>query len=108
MYEVIMSKAAKEYYDTMPERHQEKADAIMTRLAAMGPMMHRPHADHVRGKIKELRCGVGTFEHRFLFFFDAKKIILTHGFLKKEDKLREGEIARAERFHAAYFSGGGG
>ena len=57
MYEVILSRDA-------------KARAIMVRLAELGPNLHRPHADIVRGKIRELRCGIGTFEQR-LFFSDA-------------------------------------
>jgi hypothetical protein len=63
----------------------------MARLESAGPM---------------LRCGIHTFEHRFLFFFDGRKIILTHGFLKKDDAIDEREIARAERFHRDYFHGG--
>lgn len=104
MFEVILNPDAQEYLDSMQANHQAKALAIMARLAELGPMLHRPHADHVRGKIKELRCGIGTFEHRFLFFFDGRTIILTHGFLKKEDAIREAEIARAERTLHAHFT----
>jgi len=50
-------------------------------------MLHRPHADAVRGKIRELRCTMGTLAHRFLFFFDRDKVIVTHGFLKKKDAI---------------------
>jgi hypothetical protein len=104
MYEVVITREANEYLDSMQKNHRAKAEAIMLRLAELGPDLHRPHADAVRGKIRELRCGIGTYEHRFLFFFDGKKIILTHGFLKKDDKIPEREIAKAERFYGAYFS----
>lgn len=103
MYEVVRSKWAKEYLDSMPKKHQEKAEAFITHLEAQGPALRRPYADHVRGKIMELRVGTGTFEYRFLYFFDGKKIILTHGFLKKEDAIREGEIRFAETFYRNYF-----
>lgn len=103
MFEVIMLAAAREYLDSMQDNHQKKAVAHMARLKMEGHMVQRPTVGHVRGKIKELRCGVGTFEHRFLFFFDGRKIILTHGFLKKEDAIREGEIVRAEKVYNQYF-----
>ncbi len=106
MFEVIITKDAREYLDSMQKTHRAKAEAIMARLASMGPMLHRPHADAVRGKIRELRCGIHTFEHRFLFFFDRHKILLTHGFLKKDDAIPEREIAKAERFYNDYFHGG--
>lgn len=104
MFEVIISADAQEYLDGMQKNHQAKAQANMLRLQVEGHMLHRPHADAVRGKIRELRCGIGTFEHRFLFFFDGRKIILTHGFLKKDNAIPEREIARAERFYQDYFT----
>jgi phage-related protein len=104
MYEVILSKDSKDYLNAMVMNHKAKARAIMQRLAELGPNLHRPHADIVRGKIRELRCGISTFEHRFLYFFDLRKIILTHGFLKKENSIPEREIERAERFFHIYFN----
>ena len=104
MYSVRLTADAQEYLNSLQKNHQAKAEAIMARLRFLGPDLHRPHADAVRGKIRELRCGIGTFEHRFLYFFDGKEIILTHGFLKKDDAISEREIAKAERYYGLYFS----
>lgn len=104
MYEVILLSEAGEYLDGIQKKHRAKAEAVMRHLAEKGPNLHRPHADTLRGKIRELRCGIATFEHRFLYFFDSRKIIVTHGFLKKTDKVPEGEIAYAERVYGEYFS----
>jgi hypothetical protein len=104
MYRLLLLKDAQEYLDSMVANHMTKALAIMARLANQGPMLHRPHADAVRGKIRELRCGISTFEHRFLFFFDQRLIILTHGFLKKENAIPEREIVKAEKAYNQYFS----
>jgi len=41
--------------------------------------------------------GFGSNEYRFLYFFFGKRIIITHGFLKKADRIPKGEIERAER-----------
>ena len=94
-YEVVITREAQEYLDRIAENHRRKAKTIMLRLAEVGPNLHRPHADTVRGKIRELRCGIGTFEHRFLFFFDGHRVLLTHGFLKKDNAIPEREIARS-------------
>ncbi|HBW23700.1 MAG: hypothetical protein A2X28_08760 [Elusimicrobia bacterium GWA2_56_46] len=51
-----------DYLDAMPEKHRQKAMAIMARLEEEGPNLRRPHADTLRGKIRELRCGFHTFE----------------------------------------------
>ncbi|MBU4479548.1 MAG: type II toxin-antitoxin system RelE/ParE family toxin [Candidatus Omnitrophica bacterium] len=86
-----------DYLDTMPEKHRQKVMAIMARLEEEGPNLKRPHADILRGKIRELRCGFHTFEHRFLYFFRNKIIVITHGFLKKTRAVPKGEITSAEQ-----------
>lgn len=68
------------------------------KLEKEGPDLPRPYADIVRGKIREVRVGFGSSECRFLYFFFGKKIIITHGFLKKTDRIPEGEIERAQRY----------
>jgi phage-related protein len=89
---------ANEYLDAMQEKHRQKALAIMARLEQEGPNLKRPHADVLSGsKIRELRCGFHNLEHRFLYFFANKVIVITHGFLKKTDPVPQGEINRAEQ-----------
>ncbi len=63
-----------------------------------GPHLPRPYADIVRGKIRELRLKFGHRQYRFLYFFAGKKIIMTHGFLKKTSEVPEEEIFRALSF----------
>jgi len=58
-----------DYLDAMQKKHRQKAMAIMARLEEEGPNLKRPHADVIRGKIRELRCGFHTFEHRFFILF---------------------------------------
>lgn len=106
--EMVLMTDAQEYLDTMAPNHRAKAVKVMGLLEQHGPMLHRPYTDAVRGRVRELRCGIGTFEHRFLYFFDGRKVVLTHGFLKKEDAIREGEIRRGERLMEAYMMGRAG
>ena len=69
----------------------------MEKLEQEGPNLPRPFADIIKGKIRELRVRFGSNNYRFLYFFFNKKIIITHGFLKKTSKIFPGEIEKAER-----------
>lgn len=69
----------------------------MDKLEKEGPDLPRPYTDIVKGKIRELRVGFSSNEYRFLYFFFGKRIIITHGFLKKADSIPKREIERAER-----------
>ena len=66
-------------------------------LEREGPDLPRPYADIVKGKIRELRIGFGTNEYRFLYFFCGKRIIITHGFIKKTDTVLVEDIEMADR-----------
>lgn len=102
MFEVILLQAARDYLNGLPVRDQGKIDSVIARLALEGPDLRRPHADVVRGKIRELRCGLGRKEHRLLYFFEGRRVIVTQGFLKKTDKLPERELVRAESIYRIY------
>ncbi len=59
--------------------------------------MPRPFGDVVRGKIRELRVVFGGNHYRLLYFFLGKRIVLTHGFVKKTKRIPVREVERAER-----------
>ena len=92
------------FLDGLPERHAAKVERFMELLERKGPDFPRPYADVARGKIRELRIGFGHHEYRFLYFFSGKNIVITHGFLKKTDRLPEGEIDRAQRCMDEYLA----
>jgi phage-related protein len=84
---------AQEYIDEMPnEDHQAKALKGIQLLQENGHMLRRPWADFLRDKIYELRPTYASFEHRILYFFAGRIIILTHGFLKKAPDTPPNEI----------------
>lgn len=103
MYEVILLPAAAEFLEGLSGPPRAKADAFLLLLKVKGPDLHRPHSDVLRGKIRELRCGFARLEYRFLYFFHDKKVILTHGFLKKTERVPDGELRRAERLEHRYW-----
>lgn len=65
-------------------------------LSQEGQKLSRPYADYLRDGIYELRVKFSPNEYRVLYFFVVKEtIVLTHGFIKKSDKVPEIEIERA-------------
>jgi len=67
-------------------------------LETHGPNLLRPYADVVRGKICELRIKFSHNNVRILYFFAVgRDIVLVHGFLKKTQALKPGDIELAER-----------
>ena len=75
----------------------KKVNAVMLLLRERGANLHRPYSDHVRGKIRELRIQFAHNSVRILYFFVIENnIVLLHGFLKKDQKLKESDISLAE------------
>lgn len=87
-----------EFLNSLPIKVRAKVAKWIEKLEEYGPDLPRPYADIVRGKIRELRVIFSSGQYRFLYFFYNEYIIMTHGFLKKTDKVVEGEIARAHHF----------
>ena len=104
MYEVEFYKDRKErcptreFLNELQTKIRAKVAKWIDKLEKEGPNLPRPYTDMVRGKIRELRVSFGSNEYRFLYFFFAKKAVITHGFLKKTDKIPLGELERAERY----------
>jgi hypothetical protein len=86
------------YIDEQLEDHQAKILAWIQLLQEKGPLLRRPYADLLRDKIYELRPIHSGYQHRILYFFDGKTIVLTHGFLKKADEVDPAEIELARRY----------
>lgn len=102
-YESLTGKCpTDEFLDKMQPKIRAKVEKWMVKLEEEGPNLPRPFADVVRGKIRELRMRFGSNYYRFLYFFFGRKIIITHGFLKKTDKIPPGEISRAHRMMQDY------
>lgn len=90
------------FLDAMPEKHSAKIEKYMEYLEEKGPNLPRPFADVLRGKIRELRVAIQHHDYRMLYFFFNKIIVMTHGFLKKSDKVPEAEIALANKYMDDY------
>lgn len=88
----------KEMLDAMPLKHTIKVGKFFELLEEKGPVLPRPYADAVQGKIRELVVDIQHHGYRFLHFYAGKTIVMTHGFLKKTPRTPPAEIERAERY----------
>ena len=94
---------AQEFLGGLAPKVRGKVAKWLDLLEREGPDLPRPYADVVQGKIRELRVSFGGLHHRFLYFFHGKRIVVTHGFVKKTAAIPEGEIARARRTIADFY-----
>lgn len=86
-----------EFLEEMPKKHRAKVLASVDYLSEEGPALKRPHAAHVRGRLRELRVSRGRNEYRVIYFFmPGKRIVLTHAFQKKTRAIPRREIEVAE------------
>ena len=86
------------FLDGATEKVQAKFGKMLNLLEEKGPELRRPYADYLRDGIWELRVGFGGDQFRALYFFwDLKRIVITHGIIKKTNRVPPGEIDRALR-----------
>ena len=94
---------AKDFIAGLPAKMRAKAAWTIGILKTNGPKLREPYSKHLDDGIFEIRMQVGTDITRVLYFFMAgKKIILTHGFIKKTQKTPTSEIERAKKCRAEY------
>lgn len=89
---------ALEWMRTLEAKPLAKVRAIMELLADHGLDLERPHVAPLRDGISELRVRCGKVRYRLLFFRHRRElVILSHGLVKKTDRVPEDEIERALR-----------
>ncbi|MBR0159837.1 MAG: type II toxin-antitoxin system RelE/ParE family toxin [Oscillospiraceae bacterium] len=70
-------------------------------LEEFGNRLREPYSKHLEDGIFELRTQLASDITRSLYFFyEGDRIIITHGFTKKQMKTPPGEIQRAKEYRA--------
>ena len=72
-------------------------------LEKYGNELRRPHTDLLRDHIWELRIRTRRQIRLLYFFFSGDRIVITHGFIKKDNKVRVVEIERASHYRGNYY-----
>lgn len=86
---------AEDWLESQGESRQQKFAALFAWMADQGKIWNERKFKHLEGsnQIFEFKSDEGRV---LCFFMIGRRLILTHGFTKKGDKIPKGEIERAE------------
>lgn len=88
-----------EYLNSLSTKHEAKVLRSIAILEEFGPQVGMPHVSYLNGGIYELRTKFSSNIFRTLFFhYQNGKLILLHGFTKKQQKTPQNEIIRAKGY----------
>lgn len=90
---------SKDFLDALVESERAKIFKIIKRLADFGVVQNPQQFKKVEGEIWEFK----EFQRRILMYYlPDRRIILTHGFIKKGDRTPKTEINRANTIMNEY------
>ena len=93
-----------DFLDSIDKKMKIKLTKEISLLQEYGNMVREPYSKHLQDGIYELRAQQGNDISRVLYFFYVgRKIILTHGFIKKTQKTPLREIELAKIYREIYF-----
>lgn len=84
--------------------HQAKAKRWFVALAEMGPELPEDYGKHLREGAWEPRIILQHHQHRFLYSFWKKIIVVTNAFLKKSREAPDSEIEKSRKAMADWIS----
>ena len=97
------AEPAKDYIRTLDAKMKAKLLRIFDILEEHGPYVRFPYSEPLGDGIFEIRAKQGTDIVRVLYFFSSgRKIILTNGFTKKQQKTPRSEILLAKKYRKDY------
>jgi len=96
---------AKLFLVSLDKKMRAKMTWTIALLQSCGTELREPYSKHLTDGIFELRAKVGTDISRILYFYMiGRKVILTHGFIKKTDKTPPMEIKRAIKYRDEFLA----
>jgi len=99
------TKPAGDFLLGLPMKMRAKITRTISMLESGGTALREPHSKHLDDGIFELRAKVGSDITRVLYFFViGRRIIITHGFVKKTDKTPPNEIKKAKQYRHEFLS----
>ena len=99
------TKPARDFLLSLPMKMRAKITRTIAMLESSGTDLREPHSKHLDDGIFELRAKVGSDITRVLYFFViGRRIIVTHGFVKKTDKTPPAEIKKAKQYRHEFLN----
>ena len=87
----------KEFIDALNIKEKAKVARTIDLLEEFGINLGMPFAEHVEGKLWQLRTRLASNRYRLIYFLDTgKDFILLHGFVKKTRKIPKIDLAIAK------------
>jgi phage-related protein len=103
------TEPALEYIRAQVKSHRAKIGRALQYLEDTGHMARRPQVEYLGNDIYELRVAIDQHQHRLLYFFHRRSIIVvTSGLLKNAGKVPQLEINRACKCRADWLIRFGG
>lgn len=97
------TEPAKEFIQSLDVKMKAKVMKTVELLQNNGTELRKPYSEHLEDGIFELRVKIGSDISRVLYFFVVgRRVILTNGFIKKQQKTPANEIERAKRYRAEF------
>lgn len=92
-----------EFYETLDTKWKARTLRLLLLLEENGNELREPYSKPLEDGIFELRVKSGNNISRALYFFAVgRKIIITHGFVKKTNKTPKKEINLAKEYRKDY------
>ncbi|MCL2035836.1 MAG: type II toxin-antitoxin system RelE/ParE family toxin [Oscillospiraceae bacterium] len=99
------TKPVAEFIKKLDPKMKSKVIWTIDALESCGNGLREPYSKHLDDGIFELRAKVSTDISRTLYFFIVgKRVVLTHGFIKKTKKTPPEEIELAKKYRNEYLN----
>ncbi|NNN07114.1 MAG: type II toxin-antitoxin system RelE/ParE family toxin [Elusimicrobia bacterium] len=100
---------ALDYVRAQKKAHRAKIGRALAVLEELGPSARRPLADYLGDGLYELRIAAEGNQHRMLYFFHGRTlIVVASAFLKNEAAVPREELVRAGRYRVDWLERFGG
>ncbi len=92
-----------DFLDSLDNKMAAKIYGLMDVLSEAGTALRMPYSEHLGEGIFELRVKLGSNITRVLYFFYVgKTIVMTNGFVKKQQKTPKAQIELAQKYRKIF------
>ena len=96
---------AEVFLESLDRKMKAKMTRAISALQEHGNELREPYSKHLTDGIFELRAQIGSDISRALYFFViGKRVVITHGFIKKTQRTPPGEIETAKAYRNEYLN----